>query len=64
MDAMRQSRKFAATSWFSMIWNLLLLVPHSFALVLALPTVVTAQCELHRFLGQPPAAACRLPCLT
>ena len=46
MDAMRKSRKFTYTSFLSVIWNLLLLVPHSFALVLALPGPITAQCKL------------------
>lgn len=44
MDAMRQSRKFAFSSFFSVLWNLLLLIPHSYAVYLANPVGATKQC--------------------
>ncbi len=45
MDAMRKSRRFAYSSFFSVIWNLALLIPHSYALVLAEPKLITKQCK-------------------
>lgn len=47
MDAMRKSRRFAYSSFFSVIWNLLLLVPHSYALVLAEPKLITKQSNIY-----------------
>ncbi len=57
MDAMRQSRKMTKVSFFSWCWNIVLLLPHSIAIVLAFPNLILSQ-------GVPcPALPCpALPC--
>ena len=53
MDAMSQSRKMDIASFCAWIWNLLLLTPHSAAIVLAFPNQILTQgiqlsiCSLH-----------------
>ena len=43
MDAMRQSRKMTKVSFFSWCWNIVLLLPHSIAIVLAFPNLILSQ---------------------
>ena len=44
---MRQSRKMDVTSFASWCWNIVLLVPHSIAIVLAFPNVILTQGVAH-----------------
>ena len=43
---MRQSRKMDIASFSAWIWNLILLIPHSVAIVLAYPTQILTQGEV------------------
>ncbi|KAL0034831.1 hypothetical protein WJX77_008984 [Trebouxia sp. C0004] len=50
MDAMRQSRKMTAVSFFSWCWNIVLLLPHSIAIVLAFPNLILSQANVYSIL--------------
>lgn len=57
MDAMRQSRKMDIASWCSWCWNIVLLVPHSVAIVLAFPDVIRTQGMIHVIMHGMPRPA-------
>ncbi|KAK9795944.1 hypothetical protein WJX73_010704 [Symbiochloris irregularis] len=50
MDAMRRSRHFTISAFAGWVWNILLLLPHSIAIVLAFPQEILTQANVYAVL--------------
>ncbi|KAK9813484.1 hypothetical protein WJX73_001640 [Symbiochloris irregularis] len=50
MDSMRRSRQFTIASFTGWVWNIILLLPHSIAIVLAFPQAILAQANVYAVL--------------
>ncbi|KAK9816803.1 hypothetical protein WJX72_005264 [[Myrmecia] bisecta] len=50
MDAMRKPRKFTRAAFTAWVWNLVLLIPHSTAIILAFPNKALTQANVYSIL--------------